>query len=328
VLKSVDSLDSTANLKFGTLPGEVDPVMDAAKAGRSATVPASQPQARGTSAKPQAMPTDANAPTASLPSNVSFGRPGALVLWSESSVPFLVEEDAVARARLAAVLGPKDLLLFGGVAVVRDRYGAVVSLTNSLFVIDAKGQLHGRYDKAHLVPLGEYVPARALMTALGVARLAPGDLDFKPGPGPQTLKLPGFLPVGVQICYEIIFPGAVVDAANRPAWIANISNDAWFGPSGPPQHLAQARLRAIEEGLPIARATPTGISAMIDAHGRVVTSLPAGARDVASAPLPAALPPTLFARFGQLVPALFGAVLLLAGALFDRRRVVLPVDPK
>jgi apolipoprotein N-acyltransferase len=119
-----------------------------------------------------------------------------------------------------------------------------------------------------------------------------------------------------------------VDAANRPAWIANISNDAWFGPSGPPQHLAQARLRAIEEGLPIARATPTGISAMIDAHGRVVTSLPAGARDVASAPLPAALPPTLFARFGQLVPALFGAVLLLAGALFDRRRVVLPVDPK
>ncbi|MBC7520471.1 MAG: apolipoprotein N-acyltransferase [Sandarakinorhabdus sp.] len=258
--------------------------------------------------------------TAKALAAASPNRPGALVLWSESSVPYLVEEDPAARARLAAVLGPKDLLLFGGVAVVRDRYGAVLSLTNSLFVIDATGQLHGRYDKAHLVPLGEYVPARGLMTALGVARLAPGDLDFNPGPGPQTLKLPGFLPVGVQICYEIIFPGAVIDAANRPAWIANISNDAWFGPSGPPQHLAQARLRAIEEGLPIARATPTGISAMIDPFGRVVTSLPAGARDVTSAPLPAALPATLFARFGHLVPALFGAALLLAGVLFDRRR--------
>jgi apolipoprotein N-acyltransferase len=245
--------------------------------------------------------------------------PGALVLWSESSVPFLVEEDPAARARLAAVLGPKDLLLFGGVAVVRDRAGAVLSLTNSLFVIDAQGELHGRYDKAHLVPLGEYVPARALMTALGVARLAPGDLDFNPGPGPQTLKLPGFLPVGVQICYEIIFPGAVVDAANRPAWIANVSNDAWFGPSGPPQHLAQARLRAIEEGLPIARATPTGISAMIDSYGRIVTYLPAGARDVTSAHLPPALPPTLFSRYGHILPALFGIALLLAGALLDRR---------
>lgn len=246
--------------------------------------------------------------------------PGALVLWSESSVPYAVEEEPGVRAQLASVLRPDDLLLFGGLAVNRDANGAVLSLTNSLFVLDAKGELRGRYDKAHLVPLGEYVPARGLMTALGVARLAPGDLDFQPGPGPQTLALPGFLPVGVQICYEIIFPGAVVDAAQRPAWIANISNDAWFGPSGPPQHLAQSRLRAIEEGLPIARATPTGISALVDPFGRVVTSLPPGARDVTSARLPQALPPTVFARIGHAAAAILGLVLLLAGGFIDRRK--------
>jgi apolipoprotein N-acyltransferase len=247
-------------------------------------------------------------------------RPPAIILWSESSVPYLVEEEPQVRAFLASALGPGDLLLFGGVAANRDAAGNVLSLTNSLFVIDAKGTLHARYDKAHLVPLGEYVPARALMTALGVARLAPGDLDFLPGPGPKTLRLPGFLPVGVQICYEIIFPGAVVDRANRPAWIANISNDAWFGPSGPPQHLAQARLRAIEEGLPIARATPTGISAMIDARGRVTGAIPAGMAETLPAALPPALPPTLFARHGHAVPAVFGLLLLIAAVIVDRRR--------
>jgi apolipoprotein N-acyltransferase len=247
-------------------------------------------------------------------------RPGAIILWSESAVPYAVEEDPQVRARLGAMLGPEDLLLFGGVAVIRDEAGTVTALTNSLFVLDARGAILARYDKAHLVPLGEYVPARALMTALGVARLAPGDIDFQPGPGPQTLQLPGFAAVGVQICYEIIFPGRVVDAANRPAWIANISNDAWFGPSGPPQHLAQARLRAIEEGLPIARATPTGISAMIDAHGKVAVSIGPGLQAVEAAALPPALPPTLFARHGHAVPALFGLLLFAAAYGFGRRR--------
>jgi apolipoprotein N-acyltransferase len=250
------------------------------------------------------------------------GRPPAVILWSESSVPYLVEEEPQVRAFLASALGPGDLLLFGGVAANRDAAGNVLSLTNSLYVLDSGGALLGRYDKAHLVPLGEYVPARALMTALGVARLAPGDVDFLPGPGPKTLALPGFPAVGVQICYEIIFPGRVVDATNRPGWIATISNDAWFGPSGPPQHLAQARLRAIEEGLPIARTTPTGISAMIDAHGRVVDKIPAGVEGALSAPLPEALPPTLFARFGHQVPGVLGLLLIVLALRLDRRKAV------
>jgi apolipoprotein N-acyltransferase len=244
---------------------------------------------------------------------------GALVVWSEGSVPWLVEEEPEVRAALAGALGPDDLLLFGGTAAVRDADGRLVALTNSLFVIDATGNLRGRFDKAHLVPLGEYVPAKPLMTALGLARLVPGDLEFLPGPGPRTLELPGFPAAGMQICYEIIFPGAVVDRAHRPEWIVNVSNDAWYGPSGPPQHLAQARLRAIEERLPVARATPTGISAMIDADGTVAAAVPFGRVGAAVSLLPPAGAPGPYARVGDWTTALFG-VLLLALALAAGRR--------
>lgn len=244
---------------------------------------------------------------------------GALVVWSEGSVPWLVEEEPEVRAALAGALGPSDLLLFGGTAAVRDADGRLVALTNSLFVIDAQGELRGRYDKAHLVPLGEYVPLKPLMTALGLARLVPGDLEFLPGPGPRTLELPGFPAAGMQICYEIIFPGAVVDRAHRPEWIVNVSNDAWYGPSGPPQHLAQARLRAIEERLPVARATPTGISAMVDADGAVVTAVPFGRVGAAVSMLPPAGAPGPYARFGDWTTAVFGALLLVL-ALYTGRR--------
>jgi apolipoprotein N-acyltransferase len=245
---------------------------------------------------------------------------GALVVWSEGSVPWLVEEEPEVRAALGRALGPQDLLLFGGTAAVRDADGRLVALTNSLFVIDAQGTLKGRFDKAHLVPLGEYVPAKPILTVLGLARLVPGDLEFQPGPGPRTLELPGFPAAGMQICYEIIFPGAVVDRANRPQWIVNVSNDAWYGPSGPPQHLAQARLRAIEERLPVARATPTGVSAMIDANGAVLAAVPLGRAGVAVSPLPPAGKPGPYARLGDWTTALFGALLLGLAIVAGRRR--------
>jgi apolipoprotein N-acyltransferase len=157
------------------------------------------------------------------------------------------------------------------------------------------------------------------MEAIGLARLVPGDLDFQPGPGARTLALPGFPAVGGQVCYEIIFPGAVVDRANRPQWIANISNDAWYGPSGPPQHLDQSRLRAIEEGLPVARATPTGVSAIIDARGDLVAASGMGEAAVVRGALPAALPETMFGRWGHGASLVFGAVLLGVGVLLGRR---------
>lgn len=244
-------------------------------------------------------------------------RPAALVLWPEGAIDGLVERDAALRARLAAVLGPADLLLAGGTGVARAADGSA-RYANSLFVIDAQARVRGRYDKAHLVPMGEYVPLRTLLEPLGIARLVPGDTDFAAGSGPRTLALPGFLSVSPVICYEIIFPLAVVNEAQRPGWIANVSNDAWFGGWGPPQHLAQTRLRAIEEGLPIARATPTGISAVIDGNGRIRVAADPGV-DVIATTLPAPLPATPFVALGP-APALLAALLLAATALLAMRR--------
>jgi apolipoprotein N-acyltransferase len=214
------------------------------------------------------------------------------------------------------------VLLTGGLAV-QSRDGVLVSgATNSIFAIAPGGQVIGRYDKAHLVPYGEYLPMRPLLSAIGLSRLAPGDVDFTPGPGPRTIELPGeWGKVGFDLCYEIIFSGHVVDEKNRPDFIFNPSNDAWFGSWGPPQHLAQARLRAAEEGLPVLRATPTGISAVIDGRGNLVKSLPWRTAGVVDAVLPpAAGGPPLFARFGNIIPLLLGFILILGGIVLGRKR--------
>ena len=176
-----------------------------------------------------------------------------------------------------------------------------------------------RYDKAHLVPFGEYLPLRELLKPIGLARLVPGDLDFWPGRGPRSDILEGIGKVGTQICYEIIFSGEVTDRANRPDLIFNPSNDAWYGAWQPPQHLAQARLRAMEEGLPVIRSTPTGISAVIDAHGRVIGALAHQQPGYIQGELPTARAPTLFARYGNILPIGF-ALLLIAMSLLPLAR--------
>jgi apolipoprotein N-acyltransferase len=250
------------------------------------------------------------------------GRPGAgprLILWPEAATPDFLSFDARARRRLAALLGPDDLLVLGGVEPVFARDGHAAAAYNSVYALGADGRLRGRYDKSHLVPYGEYLPMRPILSAIGLSRLAPGDLDFRDGPGPRTLDFGAFGRGGVQVCYEIIFSGQVVDRADRPDFIFNPSNDAWFGAWGPPQHLAQARLRAIEEGLPVIRATPTGISAVIDAQGRLLASLPLGSAGAIDARLPRPAPPTLFARFGNLLSLAF-ALLLVAAAVAARRK--------
>ena len=254
-----------------------------------------------------------------------------LLLWPEAAVtdPLVDartdEHQAFAefqRTRAASLLGPNDLLLTGGIAVASPDGIHVSAAANSIFVIAPGGRIVGRYDKAHLVPYGEYLPMRPLMSSLGLSRLAPGDFDFSSGPGPRTITLGGeWGKVGLQLCYEIIFSGSVVDEANRPDFIFNPSNDAWFGAWGPPQHLAQARLRAAEEGLPVLRSTPTGISAVIDARGNVVKSLPLGTGGVIDAVLPpAAKSATVFARFGNAIPLLLGFLLIAGGIALGRRR--------
>lgn len=253
-----------------------------------------------------------------------------LLLWPEAALPDYLEDGypyryyyyqpgesaAGARARLTTLMQDGDVLVTGANRLVIEK-GQLVAARNSVSALDSNGTLLGHYDKAHLVPYGEYLPVPWLLRPLGLARLVPGDLDFWPGPGPQTLTVKvGDQPVkvGLQICYEIIFSGQVVDSGKRPDFIFNPSNDAWFGTVGPPQHLAQARLRAIEEGLPIVRATPTGISAIIDADGRILQHLPLGAAGRIDARLPRAKAPTLFATYGNILPIGF-ALLLIAGAL-------------
>jgi apolipoprotein N-acyltransferase len=260
------------------------------------------------------------------------GRPGSaprLVVWPEGTLHYFVEDGyprywydanpALVRAEIAAVLGPRDAALVGGTAMMFDRRGQATSGGNSVFAILPDGQLAGRYDKTHLVPYGEYLPMRPLLQPLGLSRLVAGDIDFAPGPGPSAISLPGFGPVGMQICYEIIFSGQVVDRAHRPRVLFNPSNDAWFGAWGPPQHLAQARMRAIEEGLPILRSTPTGISAIIDANGRLLATIPLGKAGAIELPLPPAHPPTLFARGGNWIAAIVGLFLALVGVAIQRR---------
>ena len=258
------------------------------------------------------------------------GPPGPeprLLFWPEAALndAYEIDYDERLRADLATLLGPRDLLVTGGTRIeyARRQSGAGieeigVAATNSAFVLDGQGIVRARYDKAHLVPYGEYLPMRPLLSAIGLSRLVPGDIDFNPGPGPQSITLPGFGKIGVQICYEIIFSGHVADRNNRPDFLFNPSNDAWFGSWGPPEHLAQARLRAIEEGLPVIRSTPTGISAVIDANGAIVVALPMNKAGVIQTTLPAAAPPTLFSRFGNLLP--LGFALTLIGFAVALRR--------
>jgi apolipoprotein N-acyltransferase len=262
-----------------------------------------------------------------------------LILWPEAAVTDPLQdgrterlikqaEAAATRRRVAGLLGPGDLLLTGGITFRSVDGLNLTSATNSVFAMDARGQVLGRFDKAHLVPYGEYLPARPILSRLGLSRLAPGDVDFDPGPGPQTLTLPLAGKVGFQLCYEIIFSGQVVDRANRPAWIYNPSNDAWFGAWGPPQHLAQARLRALEEGLPVLRATPTGISAVIGADGALLHSLPWRVPGVIDAMLPPPAKPTVFAQVGNVAPFLLAALLVFAGWVRRRYAVAEPAGDR
>lgn len=238
-----------------------------------------------------------------------------VIVWPESSVPFDIEGEAEVRRFLAGVAPPGGALIVGA-----DRFDTrqdPLVAHNSLFVLDAAGAIRGRYDKVDLVPFGEFLPLRALLGRLGLEKLTRGSIDFQPGPGRVTLELPsGLPPASPLICYEVAFPGEATAPGERPAWIVNITNDAWFGvSSGPYQHLAMARMRAVEEGLPLVRAANTGISAVIDARGRIVARLGLNRAGVLDAELPGALPSAAPAR--RLAPYLFPLLLLVvAGTIF------------
>ena len=257
--------------------------------------------------------------------------PPRLLFWPEVAVPEAFQIlDANKRPvafPLAAIpralrsVRPGDVLATGAFALIVGDTGQIVGNTNSVFALTDSGTILGRYDKAHLVPYGEYLPMRPLLSAIGLSQLAPGQGDTSYGPGPRTIDLGVFGKMGVQVCYEIIFSGEVVHRDNRPNFLFNPSNDAWFGRWGPPQHLAQARLRAAEEGIPVIRSTPTGISAVVDARGEVLNSLPWRQAGVIETDLPAPLPGlSPFARLGNIIPLLLGFAMLIAAIALARRR--------
>ncbi len=234
-----------------------------------------------------------------------------VLLWPETASPFLLQTDAGARQAMAETVGPGVTVIAGML-----RFGSGDSIYNSLGAVQGPGPLAAIYDKWHLVPFGEYQPAWLPMQIL------PGQ-GFSRGAGPETLHLPGVPPVGPIICYESLFSGQIIKERDRPDWIALSTNDAWFGDSsGPRQHLAASRLRAVEEGLPLARAANTGISALFDASGRELARLGIGRQGVLVAPLPGPLPPTIFSHLGLWAPGLLGLLVTLAGCALARRRPI------
>jgi apolipoprotein N-acyltransferase len=234
------------------------------------------------------------------------------IIWPEAAPPFLLTHVPEAMEQIAALTRGSRVLMTGAVRAIYSPDGSFRAY-NSLLIISHDGQLLGTYDKFHLVPFGEYLPFPRLLHALGITKLVDMPDGFGRGPGPLTFKLPGAPPAGPLICYEIAFPGEVA-ASERPGWFVNVTDDSWFGPSsGPYQHLLMARLRAIEEGIPVARAANTGISAVIDPMGRVVARLGLGKTGIVDAGLPAALPTTPYARLGDIGFALLLAVSLLWG---------------
>lgn len=245
------------------------------------------------------------------------------VIWGETALPYSLDgvdqtaEQLIATALAAERIGNRETAIITG-AVRRTPVGsAPFQVWNSLVAVDVSGTVRATYDKSHLVPFGEYVPLRGL---LPIEKLTAGGTDFSAGPGAVTLDIPGAPPVGPLICYEVIFPGAVANAQTRPEWLLNITNDGWYGlSSGPYQHLATARLRAIEEGLPLVRVANTGISAVFDPYGRTVADIPLGVTGAVNSILPRALPPTLFAQYGNAVPAGLAILVLALGLLLQRR---------
>ncbi len=230
------------------------------------------------------------------------------IIWAETAATYFIANDPAARNVIARGT-PKDGLTITGAPRTTPEREAEYRVWNSLHAVNDKAEVVATYDKFHLVPFGEYTPFRE---AFGFSKITAGATDFSAGPGPRTLRLNGLPPVSPLICYEVIFPGRVVDAKDRPEWMLNLTNDGWYGVStGPYQHFAAARLRAVEEGLPLVRVANTGISGVIDGYGRVLAKLELGRKGVVDSDLPLSLSPTPYSRLGDWIVIFL--ILLIAG---------------
>ncbi len=244
----------------------------------------------------------------------------SILIWPESAFPFFLTREADAMAQIADLLPKGTVLITGAVRAPDLPPGVRITRAyNSIYAIDHDGSVLSVYDKLHLVPFGEYLPYQNWMEKLGFVQLTKVQGGFIPGTRRRTMEIPNAPRMLPLICYEAIFPGDIVERDDRPGWIVNLTNDGWFGIStGPYQHLQQTRLRAIEEGLPVVRAANTGISAVIDPLGRIVAQLGLGLEGVLDSNLPSAIPPTIYARAGD-IPA---TIMVFAALIFVTRRRV------
>ena len=241
------------------------------------------------------------------------------LIWPESPFPFFLMREADALAQITNLLSPKAVLITGAMRLVDPDNPAQSGVYNSIYVIDHSGSIAAVYDKVHLVPFGEYLPFEQILERIGLQELTEQRGGFLAGDRHRLVAVPGAPEALPLICYEIVFAGEVRPHGKRPGWIVNVTNDGWFGIStGPYQHFQQARVTAIELGLPLARAANTGISGVVDPVGRIINSLPLGSEGVVDSGLPHAIGATIYARFGDVPAGLFVGIILIAVL---RRRV-------
>ena len=242
-----------------------------------------------------------------------------LVIWPESAVPFILTEEPGALFRIGKALGGRSELVTGAIRAEPGLDGP--DYFNSVFIVGGDGTLRGIYDKVRLVPFGEYVPLKSLLESLGIYNLA-GPLEgFRAGYQPRVLTTSEGFSFQPMICYEAIFPGGLADVSTRPTFLLNVTNDAWFGRTpGPHQHFAQARMRAIETGLPLVRAANTGISAIVDARGVVVEKLDVFERGLIDGKLPQGIGNTLYGISGDLPVVIVALLIVLFAGIYQYNR--------
>ncbi len=246
-------------------------------------------------------------------------RPLTHIIWPESIVPFLIDESPEGLREVAKMLGPTRILLTGSVR--RSAPSPTADYFTSVLVIDGNAKVVGHYDKSHLVPGGEFLPLAWLLEPLGFRQVVAMPESFREGSGPESLEVPGAGLVGAQVCYEAIFPAETVNPLRRPNWLVNVTNDGWFGnSSGPRQHLAQLRLRAIEQGLAVARSANSGVSTVYDPFGRALFQSEMGVTGVYDAPLPRSIGPSLYANYGDKVLLVMMMAFGLLGLCVHRMR--------
>jgi apolipoprotein N-acyltransferase len=248
-----------------------------------------------------------------------------VLIWPESAFPFFLAHEPDELAEIAQLLHGGTVLITGAVRLAEPVNPIDPLAYNSIYIIDRDGSIAALYDKVHLVPFGEYLPFQNFLESLGLQQLTKQRGGFLAGDRHRLIAVPGAPMALPLICYEIIFPGDVMPKGDRPGWIVNVTNDGWFGIStGPYQHFHQARIRAIEEGLPLVRAANTGISAVVDPLGRIISSLALGSDGVIDAPLPRPVEPPIYARFGD-IPAAILVFVALVLVLYRRSRGLLKI---